>query len=195
MARLDNLNTSRPRTATKSGPSAQASWFPAISRSSWRAAPKSSAVAGSPPTRSPRHQRSSTPAAAMAPSTARSRSWRPSTAEQTPILTEHHSDLLHSKVGLSRLSERTGAVRGEPFGLPWCPMGVEPRISAHELRRFFDEDYRQILGAVTLVTGSRVVAEDAVNEAIARWWEKRDHVRQMNRWVLTVALNLVRNRW
>ena len=58
-----------------------------MSRSSWRAAPNSSAVGGSPPTRSPRHQRSSTPAAAMAPSTARSRSWRPCTSEQTPILT------------------------------------------------------------------------------------------------------------
>ena len=72
---------------------------------------------------------------------------------------------------------------------------MEPRISVDELRRFFDEDYRQILGAVTLVTGSRVVAEDAVNEAIARCWEKRDRVQQMNRWVLTVALNLARNRW
>jgi hypothetical protein len=40
----------------------------------------------------------------MAPSTARSRSWRPCTSEQTPILTEHHSDLLHSKVGLFRLT-------------------------------------------------------------------------------------------
>jgi hypothetical protein len=40
----------------------------------------------------------------MAPSTARSQSWRPCTSEQTPILTEHHSDLLHSKVGLFRLT-------------------------------------------------------------------------------------------
>ncbi len=84
---VDNLNTSRPWATTRSGPSAQASWFPAMSRSSWRAAPNSSTVGGSPPTRSPRHQRSSTPAAAMAPSTARSRSWRPCTSEHTPILT------------------------------------------------------------------------------------------------------------
>jgi hypothetical protein len=55
-------------------------------------------VTGSPPTRSPRHQRSSTPAAAMAPSTAKSRSWRPCTSEQTPILTEHHSGF-STKVG------------------------------------------------------------------------------------------------
>jgi hypothetical protein len=39
----------------------------------------------------------------MAPSTARSRSWRPCTSEQTPILTEHHSGLLHLEVGLFRL--------------------------------------------------------------------------------------------
>jgi hypothetical protein len=43
----------------------------------------SSGVTGSLPTRSPRHQRSPTPAAAMAPSTLRSRSCRPCTSEQT----------------------------------------------------------------------------------------------------------------
>jgi hypothetical protein len=52
----------------------------------------------------------------MAPSTARSRSWRPCTSEQTPILTEHHSDLLHSRIGLFRLT----AV-GHPRG-PTCSL-------------------------------------------------------------------------
>lgn len=64
-----------------------------------------------------------------------------------------------------------------------------------QMRWFFDEHYREILGAVTLVTGSRAVAEDSVNEAIARGWERSEGIQQLNRWVLTVALNLARNRW
>src|SRR5438270_383404 len=120
MARLANLNTSRPRAVTRSGPSAQASWFPAMSRSSWRAAPTSSGVTGSLPTRSPRHQRSSTPAAAMAPSTVRSRSCRPCTSEQTPILTEHHCGFLRrNAVGGS--PQRDSAARRSPArrACPW----------------------------------------------------------------------------
>src|SRR5262245_44375663 len=139
-ARFDNLNTSRPRTATLSGPSAQASWFPAISRSSWRAAPKSSAVAGSPPTRSPRHQRSSTPAAAMAPSTTRSRSWRPCTSEQTPILTggerrgtrdSCQRGFEVAAVGLQQAGEQT--VRAPIFESVRGPVAAEPDLEVAEL--------------------------------------------------------------
>jgi RNA polymerase sigma-70 factor, ECF subfamily len=68
-------------------------------------------------------------------------------------------------------------------------------MSVDGLRCFFDEHYREVLGAVTLVTGSRAVAEDAVNEAVARAWERREGIEQLNRWVLTVALNIARNRW
>jgi RNA polymerase sigma-70 factor (ECF subfamily) len=68
-------------------------------------------------------------------------------------------------------------------------------MSIHELRVFYDDHYRDVVGAVTLVTGSRVIAEDAVNEAVARAWERCDGIQQRNRWVLTVALNVARNRW
>ncbi|MGH9212442.1 MAG: RNA polymerase sigma factor [Acidimicrobiales bacterium] len=46
-----------------------------------------------------------------------------------------------------------------------------------------------------LVTGSHAAAEDAVHEALARAWERRDHVDQLDRWVVTTALNLARSRW
>jgi RNA polymerase sigma-70 factor (ECF subfamily) len=64
-----------------------------------------------------------------------------------------------------------------------------------DLRSFYDNHYGRLLGVVTLVTGSRAAAEDVVHEAVARAWERGDHVQHLDRWVLTVALNLARNRW
>lgn len=84
---------------------------------------------------------------------------------------------------------------GKPLGPVWCPTGVGRRMSIGELRVFFDDHYRDVVGAVALVTGSHAVAEDAVNEAVARAWERGDGIQQVNRWVLTVALNVARNRW
>ena len=117
-----------------------------MSRSSWRAAPNSSAVGGSPPTRSPRHQRSSTPAAAMAPSTARSRSWRPCTSEQTPILTRA-SFWLAPPEGWLVPTEGPLSDRGAPIVLFWsAPMNpinaavrrrLPPAVVADTTRRLW----------------------------------------------------------
>jgi RNA polymerase sigma-70 factor, ECF subfamily len=68
-------------------------------------------------------------------------------------------------------------------------------MTSDDLRSFYDSHYGRLLGIVTLVTGSRAAAEDAVHEAVARAWERADHVQHLDRWVLTVALNLARNRW
>lgn len=69
------------------------------------------------------------------------------------------------------------------------------RLTSDDIRTFFDGPYRDILGAVTLVTGSRPAAEDAVHEALARAWERADRIDHLDRWVVTVALNLARSRW
>jgi RNA polymerase sigma-70 factor (ECF subfamily) len=70
------------------------------------------------------------------------------------------------------------------------------RLTSDDLRSFYDTHYRGVLGAVTLVTGSRPAAEDVVHEALARAWERGgDGIERLDRWVLTVALNLARNRW
>ncbi len=73
-------------------------------------------------------------------------------------------------------------------------------LTSDELRSFLRSDYPRVLGAVTLLTGSRATAEDAVSEALARAWEhsrrpRADPIERLDRWVLTVALNLARNRW
>lgn len=68
-------------------------------------------------------------------------------------------------------------------------------MTSDDLRSFYDRHYGRVLGIVTLVTGSRAAAEDVVHEAVARAWERGNHVQHLDRWVLTVALNLARNRW
>ena len=72
-------------------------------------------------------------------------------------------------------------------------MGV--RLTNDDLRSFYDAHYGRVLGVVTLVTGSRAAAEDVVHEAVARAWERGDRIERLDQWVLTVALNLARNRW
>ena len=70
------------------------------------------------------------------------------------------------------------------------------RLTSEDLRSFYDRHYAGVLGAVMLVTGSRPAAEDVVHEALARAWERGgDDIERLDRWVLTVALNLARNRW
>jgi RNA polymerase sigma-70 factor, ECF subfamily len=49
-----------------------------------------------------------------------------------------------------------------------------------------------------LVSGSRAAAEDAVQEALARAWERdeRGHrIESLEAWVTRVATNLARSRW
>jgi RNA polymerase sigma-70 factor (ECF subfamily) len=72
---------------------------------------------------------------------------------------------------------------------------VGVRLTNDDLRSFYNTHYGRVLGVVTLVTGSRDAAEDVVHEAVARAWERGDRIEHLDRWVLTVALNLARNRW
>jgi RNA polymerase sigma-70 factor (ECF subfamily) len=72
---------------------------------------------------------------------------------------------------------------------------VGERLTDDDLRSFYDRHYPSIVGAVALVSGSRAAAEDCVHEALARAWERREAPDRVDRWVVTVALNLARNRW
>jgi RNA polymerase sigma-70 factor (ECF subfamily) len=52
------------------------------------------------------------------------------------------------------------------------------------------------VAAIALVSGSRPAAEDAVQEALARAWERGERgerIESLRAWVVTVALNLVRS--
>ena len=69
------------------------------------------------------------------------------------------------------------------------------------LERFVADDYRQVVATVELVCGSLPTAEDAVQEAMARAWERvvgGEEIDRLAAWVTTVALNLARSqmrRW
>ncbi len=56
--------------------------------------------------------------------------------------------------------------------------------------------YPRLVAAVTLVSGSRPAAEDAVQEALVRAWERSERgerIESLHGWVATVALNLARS--
>jgi len=67
-----------------------------------------------------------------------------------------------------------------------------------ELRGFLHEHYARLVGAVALVTGDLASAEDAVQEAIVRAWERADRGEEivaLDRWVAAVAMNISRSRF
>jgi RNA polymerase sigma factor (sigma-70 family) len=66
-----------------------------------------------------------------------------------------------------------------------------------EIRLFLRDDYPRLVGAVALVVGDPATAEDAVQEAIVRAWERSERGEQieaLDRWVAAVAMNLTRSR-
>jgi RNA polymerase sigma-70 factor (ECF subfamily) len=74
-------------------------------------------------------------------------------------------------------------------------------MNEDRLRAFVDGEYRQVVATVELVCGSLPTAEDAVQEALARAWEREargEHIDRLAAWVTTVAMNLARSqmrRW
>lgn len=70
------------------------------------------------------------------------------------------------------------------------------RVDEIWLREFLHTAYPRLVAAVALVCGSRPAAEDAVQEALLRAWErseKGEEIESLNAWVTTVALNLARS--
>jgi RNA polymerase sigma-70 factor (ECF subfamily) len=70
------------------------------------------------------------------------------------------------------------------------------RVDEVALREFLHTSYPRLVAAVALVCGSRPAAEDAVQEALLRAWErseKGEEIDSLEGWVTTVALNLARS--
>ncbi|MGH2529154.1 MAG: RNA polymerase sigma factor [Actinomycetota bacterium] len=65
------------------------------------------------------------------------------------------------------------------------------------IREFLHGDYPRLVAGVALVAGSRPAAEDAVQEALARAWERAERgeeIESLTAWVTAVSLNLARSR-
>jgi RNA polymerase sigma-70 factor, ECF subfamily len=70
------------------------------------------------------------------------------------------------------------------------------RIDEVAIREFLHTSYPRLVAAVALTSGSRPAAEDAVQEALLRAWErseKGEEIDSLEGWVTTVALNLARS--
>jgi len=70
-------------------------------------------------------------------------------------------------------------------------------VDENELAAFLRDGYERLVGAVALVAGDTATAEDAVQEALARAWERAQRgepIEALDRWVAAVAMNLSRSR-
>jgi RNA polymerase sigma-70 factor (ECF subfamily) len=73
-----------------------------------------------------------------------------------------------------------------------------PELDEQDIRAFLRTDYRRVVVGVSLVSGSIPAAEDAVQEALARAWERTrrgERIDSLPGWVTTVAMNLVKTGW
>lgn len=70
----------------------------------------------------------------------------------------------------------------------------EPRAL---VEAFVADHHRRVVRAVALFCGDPALAEDAVQDALGRAWERLergDEIHALERWVVTVAFNQVRTR-
>jgi RNA polymerase sigma-70 factor, ECF subfamily len=70
------------------------------------------------------------------------------------------------------------------------------RVDEVAIREFLHTAYPRLVAGVALASGSRPAAEDAVQEALLRAWErseKGEEIESLNAWVTTVAMNLARS--
>jgi len=72
----------------------------------------------------------------------------------------------------------------------------DPRLDETAIREFLATRYARLVAALALISGSRPAAEDAVQEALARAWERGERgqiIDSPEAWVRTVATNLLRS--
>jgi RNA polymerase sigma-70 factor (ECF subfamily) len=70
-------------------------------------------------------------------------------------------------------------------------------LEESEIRAFLASDYPRLVAGLGVVLGGRVAAEDAVQEALARAWERSmrgEQIESLRGWVAVVAMNLLRSR-
>ena len=69
-------------------------------------------------------------------------------------------------------------------------------MDGSDLRTFMATDHRRLVGGFSMIAGSWAAAEDAVEEAVARAWERSrdgEPIHDMAVWVAVVARNILRS--
>ena len=74
-------------------------------------------------------------------------------------------------------------------------MGEDPEVNDDDISRFLTRDYEGVVRVVTIASGDRQRAEDAVQDALVDVWTKRREVSRLAGWVTTAALNRARGGW
>jgi RNA polymerase sigma factor (sigma-70 family) len=65
------------------------------------------------------------------------------------------------------------------------------------IREFLATSYPRLVAAVALIEGNRSAAEDAVQESLARAWERSERgleIENLDAWVTRVAMNISKSR-
>jgi RNA polymerase sigma-70 factor, ECF subfamily len=65
-----------------------------------------------------------------------------------------------------------------------------------DIREFLAGDYRRLVAGFSVIAGSRAAAEDAVQEALVRAWERErrgESIEGLAVWVAVVARNIIRS--
>jgi RNA polymerase sigma-70 factor (ECF subfamily) len=93
----------------------------------------------------------------------------------------------------------------DPGVNPWDPSrvfrssdGRGTGLDEGTIREFLGTRYPRLVGALSILCGSRAAAEDVVQEALARAWEQDERGRRiesLEAWVTRAAMNLARSRW
>ena len=69
-------------------------------------------------------------------------------------------------------------------------------LDEERIRAFVLEDYPRIVTGLAVMCGNRVLAEDAVQDALAKAWERSErgeHIDQLAAWVTVVARNALKS--
>ncbi len=77
-----------------------------------------------------------------------------------------------------------------------CISPRERALDEDTIRTFLATEYPRLVAGIALVSGSRPAAEDAVQEALARAWERSERgerIESLVAWVTTASMNLVRS--
>jgi RNA polymerase sigma-70 factor (ECF subfamily) len=105
------------------------------------------------------------------------------------------------RVTVAELYAIVAAPTGVPSATRRRAQTLGGQVDDDRIREFVDGEYAKVVATVALVCGSVAAAEDAVQEALARAWERLDrgdHIDRLPAWITTVALNLARSqmrRW
>ena len=67
---------------------------------------------------------------------------------------------------------------------------------AEEIEAFLEQHSQRLVGALTLISGSRATAEDALQDALVKAWDRKDQpIDQLAAWITVVATNQARSGW